>query len=91
MVEMVSACERVLQLYRKSVIMIMLFRCVFGHTLGEQQEPNFVRVGAPAFFIVSYNCNAPREFDEIFVSFSESVVSFILTIASIDDPVESDD
>lgn len=27
----------------------MLFECVFGHMIYEQQEPNFLRVGAPAF------------------------------------------
>ena len=42
-------------------------------------------------FIVPYDSNAPREFDEIIVSFSEGVASFILTITSTDDPVESDD
>lgn len=42
-------------------------------------------------FIVSYGSNAPREFDEIIVSFSEGVASFILIITSTDDPVESDD
>ena len=42
-------------------------------------------------FIVSYGINAPRKFDEIIVSFSEGVASFILIITSTDDPVESDD
>lgn len=64
--------------------MMVLFRCVFEHTCGEQQEPNFLRVGAPAFFIVSYDSNTPREFDGIIVSFSEGVASFILTIISVD-------
>lgn len=31
----------------------MLLECVFGCMIYEQQEPNFLRVGAPAFYFIT--------------------------------------
>ena len=43
----------------------MLLKCVFGYMVEEQQEPNFLRVGAPAFYFIITRKTPPDNLPKI--------------------------